>query len=939
MPELRTRDAEAPLGRAAELAALTTVLDGVAANRSAAVVVHGDAGQGKTALLEWVAGAARNRAFAVVQATGIEFERGLAFSGLTAVLRPLLHRIDDLTDLQAQALRGALGLAPDDAPVLTVYAATLSLLSLGADASPVLVVVDDAHWVDPSSLEALIFAAHRCDAEGVGFAFAQRTRHPSPLDQARFPRLPLHGLGREAAVELLRGEGVTADVAAACWGLTNGNPLALIEGARGLTPAQRRGQAPLPAVLPVDDRLLDDYRHGLAGLPPTSRRALGVAALASDDDLGIITSALTDLGGRVDDLEPAEQAGFIVLAGGRARWRHPLLRCAAHDEMTAVQRRTVHRALAGATADAGQHDRASWHLAESVTGPDDEVAGRLAATASTAYRRGALAAAAEAYEQAARLASSPEDRHRHLLDAADVRWAAGDFEQAGYLLGPAIDGTDDPLRRAQMALILGQTETWVVGPHRSVARLESHARAVDERDPALSAVLRLHAAVSRLMTLDLDGARTTAGDAATAAERSGDMTALAGAYAMRALTSFFAGGGPGSEAAIEPIGQLALAALDDKDDQGATAIVSLCAYAEVTRGRAAAAVEMLTEVIDRSDASGMLARSVLARMVRADAQWRLGRWAESLAEMTHLLSLQEATSRRQLRLCATAVVSRIEAGLGLDEDCRRHARETIELASSLGIDQLTAWAFSALGLLDLAWGRHADAAGSFDRVAALIGHVAEPGLLWWHADAIEAYHACGRGADARELLDRLDAMATATRRGWAQAAADRCAALLDDGDPDERLTRARDGFREVGAPFDEARTLLARGEHRLRDGRRPEGALDVATARTIFDRLGARRWSDRASALRSEASATASSLSSRLTKSELRVALAVAGGASNRAAADNLFISAKTVDYHLQSIYRKLGLRSRTQLAALVAADRTAADLPLQTDDPGRLRA
>ena len=925
MSELATGTTTEPVGRQDEIRVLAGLLDDVAGDRASIVVVRGEAGQGKTALLDWTADAARARGLAVLRATGIEFERGLTFSGLTAVLRPLLPRLDELTPVQAQALRGALGLAPADAPALTVYAATLSLLSLGADTAPILVVVDDAHWIDPSSLEALVFAAYRSDADAVGFVFARRPGHACALDQARFAALDLGGLDVDAAVALLGDEGVAPAVAARCWRLTHGNPLALIEGARGLSPAQRRGEAPLPAVLPVDDRLLAEYRSGLVALSPGTVRALGVAALASDDDLGIIAAALTDLGGAPADLEAAEQAGMVTVSQGRVGWRHPLLRCAAHDHLAVGERRAAHRVLAAATSAAGLADRAVWHLAESVAGPDDDVADHLAATAAGAYRRGALAAAAEAYEQAARLSTSTAARDRHLLDAADVRWAGGDFERAAFLLRPAIERTDDPVSRADMAIILGQTETWLSGALRSAQGLDDQARAVADLAPRLSAVLWLHATVSRLMTLDMDGALASADAAAASAERAGDGTALFGAYAVRALATFFAGGGPGAEQAIEPIGQMSLANLDDKDDQGVAAIVSLCAFAQLTRGEAGAAVDMLTQVIDRSNASGMLARSLLARLVRVEAQWRRGRWAESLAELSHVLSLQEATSQIQMRMSAAALISRIEAGLGLDDRCRRHAAEAIAAAAPLGINQLTAWARSGLGLLDLGAGRFAEAAGHFDEVTALAGHVREPGVLWWHADAIEAYHGCGRAADARDALARLEAMAAATGRGWAEAAAARSAAVVGaTADPDGHLAAALDGFRALRAPFEEARTLLARAEHRVRDGRGREGAGDAATARTIFDRLGARAWSDRASAVRGEAGSAGTSLASRLSPAELRVALAVGRGASNRSAAEALFISAKTVDYHLQHIYRKLGLRSRTQLAALVAADQAS---------------
>jgi hypothetical protein len=368
-------------GRQAELGALVALLDRVTATDSddvAALVVRGEAGQGKTALLDWLADAARDRGVTVLRATGVEFERGLAFSGLTAALRPLLHRIDELPPTQGEALRGALGLRPAWAAALTVYGATLSLLSLGVDAAPVLVVVDDAQWLDTASLEAFVFAAHRSAADAVGFVFGQRVGHTTVLDQARFARLGLGGLDRDAAVTLLRAEGVAPAVAARCWRLTHGNPLALLEGARGLSPAQRRGDAPLPAVLPVDDRLLEDYRGRLAALPPAALRALGVAALAANDDLGIITAALAALGGAPGDLDAAERAGVVTLARGRARWRHPLLRCAVHSMLSADQLRGTHRALAGATAAAGR-EGAVWHLADSVTGPDDDVAAQLAA--------------------------------------------------------------------------------------------------------------------------------------------------------------------------------------------------------------------------------------------------------------------------------------------------------------------------------------------------------------------------------------------------------------------------------------------------------------------------------------------------------------------------------------------------------------------------------
>ena len=934
MPDNGGSSVPVPLGRDPELGALARLLDGAVAGQASVLVVRGDAGQGKTALMEWMATAAADRHLTVLRATGVEFESELAFSGLTAVLRPLLDHVDDLTDAQARALRGALGLEPADGSALTVYGAALSLLSQVSVTRPLAILVDDAHWMDRASLEALVFAAYRCAADRVGIVFAQRSAVPCLLDQTRFPAVDLHGLDADAAIELLARIGVDPGVAQRCWELTHGNPLALIEGVRGLTPAQRAGEAPLPSVLPVDDHLLAGFRARLNGLAAPTLNALGVAALVPDGDLDLIEAALADLGGATADLAPAEAAGVVTLEPGRVAWRHPLLRCAAHQVLDPGQRRDLHGALARATDAAGLDERAIWHLSQSVVGAEPGVADRLADAAALAYRRGAVVAAAEAYEQAARLAPAGEQRARLVLAAADVRWAAGDFERAAALLRPAIDRTDDPVTRGEMAIILGQAETWLSGAGRAVEIFEHHAWATAEAEPGLSAVLLLHATMARLMRLDVDGAIEAAGAAAAAAEQAGEPGVLFGAYAVRALAAFFAGGGPASEVAIEPIGQLAVANLDDKDDQGVATIIQLCAYAYLTRGDNERAVELLSMVIEHSEAAGMLGRSVGARMVRAEALWRRGRWAESLAQLSHLRSLQRASSNPVSRSFTSVVLTRLEAGLGHEAACRDYAEETLATSVPLGIDHLTAWAHSGLGLLELGAGRFEKAADHFDEVAALAGHIGEPGFLWWHGDAIEAYHACGRHADACDLLARLEELARVTERPWALATAHRCGALLgvgapadDDGDPvveldpDARLDRALAGFAAVDAPFEEARTLLARGERRVAAGDRRGGATDIARARTIFDRIGARAWSERASRLRGEANRAWASLDSRLTPAELRVAMVVGHGVSNRDAAEKLFISVKTVDYHLQGIYRKLGLRSRAQLVAIVAGE------------------
>ncbi|HET6951666.1 MAG TPA: BREX system ATP-binding domain-containing protein, partial [Acidimicrobiales bacterium] len=556
MPDHEEIDRPVLVGRGREQRVLGSLLDTVAAGTAAAVVVRGEAGLGKTALVDQAVSEARARAFTIAVATGLEFEQGLVFSGLSAVLRPLLGHLADLPEPQAHALRGALGLEESAAPVLAVYTATLSLLTLAAESNPVVVAIDDAHWIDRGSLEALVFAAHRCTADRVGFVFSQRTGVPCLLDQTGLDRLDLQGLERHDAVALLGRTGTTPSVAARCWALTHGNPLAMLEGARRLSDAQRSGTAPLPAVLPVDDRLLDDFRARLGDLRPSTLQALGVAALAADDDLGAIGRALAALGGSINDLAEAERQDVVSLGDGQVRWRHPLLRCAAHEMLDADQRRALHGALADATVD---QQRGIWHLSLSVAGADAAVAERLAAAAATSYRRGALEAAAAAYEQAARLATSPTDRDRYLLGAADVRWAGADYEGAAGLLLPAIDRAGDPATRAGMAIILGQAEEWLASSHQATRRFEDHARAVRDVAPELAATLLLHATVARFMSFDVDGAVEAAAAAREAAAEGNAPEVLFGAYAMAALAAFYAGGGPAAEVALEPIAQVALA--------------------------------------------------------------------------------------------------------------------------------------------------------------------------------------------------------------------------------------------------------------------------------------------------------------------------------------------------------------------------------------------
>jgi DNA-binding CsgD family transcriptional regulator len=907
------------IGRAEEQSALASVLAATTARRASVLIVRGLAGQGKTTLLDWLAEQACHEGVTVLRTTGVEFEMGVAYSGLTAVLRPIIGHLDALPPALSGALRGALDLSPEDATTLATYSATLALLS-AAEETRTLVLVDDAHWVDHSSLEALLFAAHRCDADRVGFVFAQRSGMPCLVDQARFPVVELGGLDPAAATELLAQFDVVPDVAQRCWERTDGNPMALIEGAKGLTADQRSGRSPLPVVLPVAEGLLDAFRGQLSAMRSSVLQALRVAALEGDNDINVIAAGVQLLGGDIEDLTTAEHGGLVVVVDGRVRWRHPVLRAAVSAGMTASERRRVHRALAEVMTEVGQVDRAVWHMSESVVGLDDAVAGRLAETAAAARRRGALALAADAYAHAAKLAANQDARVRCTLAAADARLICCDFQGVVDTAAPLLDHADDPVVRARAALVSGQAETWLTGPAQSARRMEASAATVTERAADVAALLLLQAAIARLLALDIDGATHAAEAAATTAESVDDPAVLFAAYAVRSLAQFFGGGGASAALALDPIAQIVSGNLD-KVDEGVATIAQLCAFAQITGGESEAAIDLLRLVIDNGDVAGIVGTAALARVILGEALWRVGRWSESLAELSHLWSLQEAMGQTHIIACASSVLARIEAGLGQADTCRRHASDALEATQRLGLTQLWLVSWSALGLLELGAGRHGEAAAAFDHLMAR-DTSPEPGWLWWQADAVEAFLGCGRRDSAQAVLDRLECQYDATGRTWAGAAADRCAGLLGNAEgADERFESALIGFRTLRAPFEEARTLLLRGKSRLNRGGHRDGAVDLATARTIFDRLGARAWSEQASVLRGEISADSPSLASKLTPAELRVALTVGRGASNREAAERLFISVKTVDHHLQRTYRKLGLRRRSQLAAVVAAD------------------
>jgi hypothetical protein len=415
--------------------------------RSGVLMLRGEPGIGKSALLEEAVAEAAG--MTVLRATAIEMEAELAFAGLCELVRPVEHLIDRLPSARASALRTALSLEEGHTPdTVTLGAATLTLLTDAAATSPVLVAVDDAHWMDEASVRPLLFALRRLQAEAVAVLVTARDGEECRFTEAGLPTVALTGLEPAAAAALVRR---VADIPAdsepfkRLYRETAGNPLALLEAAPALGHAEGAVQAP-HGPLPVGPRLTAAYSARLASLPEAGRRAVTVAAAGYTEDAAVLETALHQLALETRVLGVLESAHLIDRSGGRVRFVHPLLRAAAYHTAGAEQRREAHRALAWALADRTgpvDRDQRSWHLAAAAAGPDRAAASALADTAASARDRGALPAAVRAFERAADLSAAPVDRGRYLLAAAEVAQLAGRGDQALALAEAATNATDD----------------------------------------------------------------------------------------------------------------------------------------------------------------------------------------------------------------------------------------------------------------------------------------------------------------------------------------------------------------------------------------------------------------------------------------------------------------------------------------------------------------
>ena len=904
------------VGRGVERSRIDGLLASARAGASSALLLRGEAGIGKSALL----GYARSQATDLRQLgmRGVDSEAELAFAGLSELLHPVLDSVALLSPAQAEALHSALALRAEPANPLAVRGALLSLLATLADTAPVLITVDDVQWVDQSSLEALAFAVRRLRAEPVAFLAAVRGDEPVRLGIDPADQLVVNGLPDDEARTLLADRvGLTGATVDHLVRIAAGNPLALLELPEVIdsVPATEGVEPP-----PVGPRVTQAFRERLDLLPDDTRLAVGVVAADGAADSGEVLAALGLLDLAADALDPAERAGLLTVVGDVVELRHPLLRSVAYHALAPPDRRRIHEAVAGVLDRPGQRERRTWHQAAAALGPDDAVASALDDVALAAERRGALPTTAHVFARAARLSEDPDRRAARFLASADAWFAAGHWERALETVDLAAALAVEPGLRADIAASTGQLEAYRGGPERGGEILVAAADMIEADDPARATRLLTYAVNVAVFAADVPRAVALSERAVDCGLRAGGLYQVSGAMAR--VEALLMAGDPKAPAALAPLVQIAegLAHSDLEDAEHVFSVVVLADYVLEHWDRAS---RLLDVMVRRSRDTGRLFMLAVAFTIRGELDFRRGRWAEAYTTVTSEL-WENPLDFPGVGSWLYAAQARVEAGLGLVEDAEAHGSAALAAALATESRAVTAFARASLGFLELGRGRPQAAADHLDQVAATIdgGGLVEPGVLWWAGDAIEAHWRLGNLGAARRRLEVLSAQASATGRSWALAVAARSAGLLASSlaEVDDAFAEAISWHDLLDAPFERARTLLCWGERRRALGSGGDAVPLLEEARAGFDRLGARLWSSQARRLLGDNGPAAPAVT--LTKQERQVAALVGQGATNREAAEQLFLSPRTIDFHLRNIYKKLNVRSRTELAVHLASGR-----------------
>ncbi len=914
-------------GRASECDRLDRLLTSARNGEGQALVVRGEAGVGKTALLDYLSDCARG--WHIARVSGVESEMALAFAGLHQLCAPMLERLDRLPVLQRDALATAFGRHAGDPPDrFLVGLAVLSLLADVAEEVPVVCLVDDAQWLDEVSSQTLGFVARRLLAERVAIVFAVRDPSDRP-DFAALPELPVQGLREQEAGDLLdsviKGP-IDLRVRGRIIAETRGNPLALLELPLAWTTAELADGFDGSDAMPLSSRIEQGFLRRLDGLPAGSRSLLLLAAAEPLGDATLLWRAARTLGIDRDAAGPAEAAGLIEI-GARVHFRHPLVRAAVYRLGSAIERRTVHAALAEATDPELDADRRAWHRANATAGPDEEIAAELERSAGRAERRGGLAAAAALLEQAAHLTPDPEGRAQRDLAAARAKRAAGGLDAALNLLAAVESGPPDALRTAEVQHLRGQI-------------------AFDQRRAADAAQLLLDAA-ARLSPLDPELSRET--------------------YLEALAAAMWASGPDTGDALLEA----ATAARRTPPAGGAVRATDILLEALATRSaegyvRSAPLLAQAFEVIERLDGReddigglswlvGNRAGGIIAtELWRFDSLRTLGESQVARARETGaLVQLQFALNFLASNLLLagelSAAAALIEEDLtiagvtgnepvgyagmllaalrGDEEPASTLIATARGRATAIGQGRIVTFADYASAVLYNGLNRY-DAA----RDAAL--RVFERDVVGGYqmlatAELAEAATRTGDRLLVEAAFERTSERARTSPTDWALGIEARLQALTDDADDVEAayLTSV-DRLGRTSVRVDVARSRLLYGEWLRRRGRRIDAREQLRSAHGDFAAIGLHAFAERAGR---ELQATGETVRKRrdetrgdLTAQEEQIARLAREGLSNPEIGARLFLSPRTVEWHLRKIFAKLGIRSRKDLRSALPGNSPA---------------
>jgi ATP/maltotriose-dependent transcriptional regulator MalT len=904
-------------GRGAECAAVRDVLDDARAGRSGALVVRGEAGFGKSALLEYAAEHADG--MRALRGLGIDSEAELAFAALHQILRPGLDLIEGIPAPQGEALAGAFGLAPaSGADRFLISIAVLSVLSEIAEEGPVLCLVDDAHWLDQPSADALVFAARRLEAEGVAMLFAAREGELRSFYAPGLRELRLGALDAKAARALLEERIAVAlapEVRDKLVAAARGIPLVLLELPSLLTAEQLAGEAPLPDPLPLTANLQQAFLERVRRLPDATQMLLLLAAAEDADDLATVTRAASLLGIDASAIDAAEAAGLVRVVEPRVLFRHPLVRSAVYDASSFTQRQQAHHALADVLAEDREPDRRAWHLAAALLEPDGEVADELDRLAERARFRSGYATASRALERSAELTPDEEVRALRFSRAADDAWLAGRPDRALSLLDAVGAVVTSAPMRADILHLRGTIELRCGAPAKALKILSAGAEEIASVDPGKAIEMLVEAGQSASYAGDI-AQIVELGRRAESLVRRGDLDETFTVDVLVGIGLMLSGE---TDRAAPLLHEAISLAERFEDPRRLVHAGASAGYLGLERIE----FELHAHAVDQARTTGAVSSLPYALEFLAQAEVVEGRYAAATAHASEGLRLARETGQGNSVCHLLALLALITAVQGAEEECRSYAGEALERSSARGLGFQSALAEWALARLDLGMGRPNEAFGRLEAVAAAGPGASHPFVkVLATPDLIEAAVRAGRTEGAQVALARLEQFTHAASPVWALALVARCRGQLSAGRSAERhFGEALRLHGESDRPFEQARTELLYGEFLRRAGRRTEGRRHLRAALEAFERLRAVPWEERA---RRELRASGERARERdpstldqLTAQELQIAQFVATGQTNKEIAAALFLSPRTIDYHLRKIFTKLGISARAELIRL----------------------